>query len=437
MTAHDDAIPALGADRDGPSTDPAPSAARHDDVSPHLHEDLQRRTVRVLAIGQIISGLGIGAAVSLGALLVAEATGSAAWSGMAATMNTLGAALFAIPLAALAQRRGRRVALSSGALLAAIGALAVTGSAVVASPALLLASLTVMGVGTALNLQARFAATDLAQDSTRGRDLSLVVWSTTIGAVAGPNLVSPSEGLGGLLGLPAFTGGFVIAAIVQLLGAIVYWIALRPDPLLVALGADCRPTARAHGRRVGGFATLRRIPAARRAVVSIALSHAVMVALMGMTPLHLTGHGASLTVVGLTLSLHVAGMYALSPLFGTLTDRLGGRSVVLLGQGMLAAAMLFASLGQHSRLAVTIGLVLLGLGWSAATIAGAAMLSEAVPAEGRTSVQGVSDLLMNLAGALGGASAGVLLSLAGYSGLALGLLATVVVVTAGQLIPRR
>ncbi|MDN6330476.1 MAG: MFS transporter, partial [Brachybacterium sp.] len=144
---------------------------------------VQRRTVSVLIAGQIVSGLGIGAAVSMGALLVAAVTGSEAWSGMAATMNTLGAALFAIPLALLARRRGRRVSLTTGALVAALGALAVTGSAGLESPFLLLLSMAVLGVGSALNFQSRFAATDLATDATRGRDLSLVVWSTTIGAV--------------------------------------------------------------------------------------------------------------------------------------------------------------------------------------------------------------------------------------------------------------
>lgn len=398
---------------------------------------VQRRTVAVLIAGQIVSGLGIGAAVSMGALLVAAVTGSEAWSGMAATMNTLGAALFAVPLALLARRRGRRVSLTTGALVAALGALAVAGSAVLDSPFLLLLSMAVMGIGAALNFQSRFAATDLAAEATRGRDLSLVVWSTTIGAVIGPNLAEPSDTFGRALGLPELTGGFVIAAAAQLLGALLYAIALRPDPLLLAMGPH-RVIAAGPGRRAtGGFAILHGNLTARRAVLATSLSHAVMVGLMGMTPIHLMGHGATLSIVGITLSLHVAGMYGLSPVFGLLTDRIGGRAVILAGQVLLAAALLIAALGSQSNELVALALALLGLGWSAANVAGSTMLSGAVPAEQRPATQGTSDLLMNLAGAGGGALAGLILAGIGFSGLALCLLALVAVVTVDQLTRRR
>lgn len=406
--------------------------------SPQALVRIRRRTISTLVAGQILSGLGIGAAVSMGALLVTDVTGSEAWSGMAATMNTLGAALFAVPLALMAGRYGRRISLSFGATMAAFGAVTVAGSAVLGSSVLLLVSLAVMGSGAALNFQARFAAADLSTEATRGRDLSLVVWSTTIGAVAGPNLTGPSEQLGSALGLPDFTGGFVIAAAAQLLGALLYAVALRPDPLFLSLGAlsQRRDPAAPKKRRKGGFSILRRRPDARRAVITLALSHTTMVALMGMTPVHLASHGASLSIVGLTLSLHIAGMYAVSPVFGILTDRLGGRAIVLIGQAMLAAALLLATFGPSDHTLVTAALILLGLGWSAATVAGSAMLNDSLPAEERPATQGVSDLLMNLAGAAGGALAGVVLSAIAYSGLALCLLVLVAAVVAVQ-VPRR
>ena len=411
-------------------------------AAPTLATDLerhrvQRRTVTVLIAGQIVSGLGFGAAVSMGALLVAAVTGSEAWSGMAATMNTLGAALFAVPLALFARRRGRRVSLTTGALLAAFGALAVAASAVLGNTFLLLLSMAVMGIGSALNFQARFAATDMAPDATRGRDLSLVVWSTTIGAVIGPNLAEPADTFGRALGLPELTGGFVIAAAAQLLGALLYMIALRPDPLLLALGPQ-RMAGSGPGRRpLGGFAILRGNLTARSAVLATSLSHAVMVALMGMTPIHLMGHGATLSIVGLTISLHVAGMFGLSPVFGILTDQIGGRAVILAGQVLLAAALLVAALGSHSNELVAVALVLLGVGWSASNVAGSTVLSGAVPAAQRPATQGTSDLLMNLTGASGGALAGLILAGIGFSGLALCLLLLVAVVTVDQLARRR
>ncbi len=385
-------------------------------VLPEPSAPAQRRIVAVLAGAQVLGGLGMGATLSLGALLSAEVSGSSAWSGMAATMSTLGAAVVAVPLARLAQQRGRRVSLTTGALIAGSGAaLAITAAAVSSFPLLLLA-LMMLGVGAATNLQARFAATDLATDRTRARDLSLVVWSTTVGAVMGPNLFEPGEALGGLLGLPPLTGAFAFSLAAQLAAATVYIFGLRPDPLLAALTARRTATVAAPPQ-LNGLAILRSNPVARYAVASIALSHATMVALMSMTPVHLHSHGASLAIVGITISLHVAGMYALSPVFGWMADRMGRIASIALGQAMLFAALILAWTGADSRAAVTASLILLGLGWSASVVASSALVAESVGAENRAAIQGTSDLSMNAAGALGGALAGPILTILGYSGL--------------------
>ena len=390
------------------------------------HTALQKRVVRVLITGQILGGIGMGATLSLGALLAAQLSGSSAWSGMAATMSTLGAAIVAVPLARLAQARGRRVSLATGSLIAGTGAiLAILSVSVDIFPLLLLA-LMLLGAGSATNLQARFAATDLATSRFRARDLSVVVWSTTIGAVLGPNLFGPGEALGAALGLPAMTGAFAFSLAATVAAAFVYALGLRPDPLLTALAA--RTTSAGIRRASGGLAILRSNAAARYAVLVIALSHATMVALMSMAPVHLRDHGATLTIVGLTISLHVAGMYAFSPVFGALSDRLGRLPVILGGQVLLLVALTVAWLSDGSQSTMTVSLIFLGLGWSASVVAGSALVSEAVDIEDRSSLQGFSDLSMNAAGALGGAIAGPILALAGYSTLGLCAMALVAVV---------
>ncbi|WP_349357991.1 MFS transporter [Cryobacterium sp. PH31-AA6] len=385
--------------------------------TPPDHSPMQRRVVRVLIIGQILGGIGMGATLSLGALLAAQLSGSSAWSGMAATMSTLGAALVAVPLARLAQARGRRRSLATGSVIAGTGAvLAITSVAVDTFPLLLLA-LMLLGAGSATNLQARFAATDLASVRFRARDLSIVVWSTTLGAVLGPNLFGPGEVVGAFLGLPPLTGAFAFSLLATLGAAVVYSVGLRPDPLLTALATRQSPPA--GERRIGGLGIVRSNPNARFAVAVIALSHATMVALMSMAPVHLRDHGATLTVVGLTISLHVAGMYALSPVFGALADRVGRMPVILTGQALLLTALTLFWLNGESTVAMTAGLILLGLGWSASVVAGSALIAEAVGVHDRAPLQGFSDLSMNAAGALGGALAGPILSMAGYSGLGL------------------
>ena len=379
------------------------------------HAPLQRRVVGVLVAGQILGGIGMGATLSLGALLAAQLSGSSAWSGMAATMSTLGAALVAVPLARLAQSRGRRLSLATGALVAGSGAvLAISAVALDFFPLLLLA-LMMLGVGSATNLQARFAATDLASTRFRARDLSIVVWSTTIGAVLGPNLFGPGEIVGTALGLPPMTGAFAFSLVATVGAATVYSFGLRPDPLLTALAS--RGVAAAGPRPRGGLAIMRDNRSARYAVAVIAFSHATMVALMSMAPVHLREHGATLPVVGLTISLHVAGMYALSPVFGWLADRLGRIPMILTGQSLLLSALMLFWLAADSTTAMTIGLILLGLGWSASVVAGSALVAEAVSVTDRSALQGFSDLSMNAVGAVGGATAGLVLSVVGYSGL--------------------
>lgn len=379
---------------------------------------LQQKTVRTLALGQILGGFGLGSTLSIGALLAADLSGTVAWSGAAATFSTLGAATWAIPLARLAFKRGRRIALALGAFLAITGATLVITAAQIRFFPLLLLALFLLGSGSAASLQARFAATDIPVEKKVGRDLSLVVWATTIGAVTGPNLFGPGEAVGNFLGLPELTGPFVFTIMAQILATTVFWFGLRPDPLLVAkqIAADSL-TTKPKVSLGSAFGTLKKFPVAGYAIISIALSHMVMVAVMSMTPVHVTTHGGSLVVVGFVISLHILGMYAFAPLFGILSDKIGPVKTILTGQLIFVAALLLAGLGSEEQHLVTIGLFLLGLGWSAATVSGSALLAVSVPVEQKTNVQGLSDSLMNLSGAAGGAISGTLVALFMFTGL--------------------
>ncbi len=385
---------------------------------------VRRRTILVLSLGQVLGGVAFGATISLGAVLAAKVSGDEAFSGLATAFVTLGAAAFAVPLAAFARNRGRRPALASGMLLALGGVAVVLVAAGLVLFWMLLVGFALIGAGQAANLQSRFAAADLATDRSRGRDLSIVVWATTVGAVLGPNLVGPGESVGAALGMPPLTGAYVFTVVAQVLAIALYLVALRPDPLLLA-----QRIVAARGAASAIARADRPLPA-RYAIIAIAGAHGVMVAVMAMTPVHLLHQGASLTVIGLTISLHIAGMYALSPVFGILADRLGRVQTVLLGQVLLAGALLTAALGQESSSAVTVALILLGLGWSASTVAGAALLTESSAEALRTRRQGRSDLIMNLVAASGAILAGVALGLIGYGGLALCALVTVAVVVA-------
>ena len=381
-------------------------------------EQIQRRTIKVLALGQVLGGFGLGSVLSIGSLLAKDLSGSEAWAGSAATFSTLGSAIWAIPLARLAYGRGRRVSLATGAGFAITGAIAVINAAGLRSFPLLLIGIFLLGAGSATSLQARFAATDIPSAGKTGRSIGLVVWATTVGAVTGPNLFGPGEELGRALGLAPLAGPFLFTVAAQTLSTLVFWFGLKPDPLKYA--QQIQKDAGKGKHKISfksAVETLKAYPVARFAVMAIALSHMVMVSVMAMTPVHLEHMGYDIVVVGFTISLHIAGMYALSPLMGYLADKFGKLQTIFLGQVLFVAALLFAGIGHADRVMVTIGLTLLGLGWSAATVAGSALLSATLPADEKTNVQGLSDSVMNLSGAFGGAIAGVLLASFQFEGL--------------------
>lgn len=398
---------------------------------------MQRRTVALLAAAQVFGGIGTGATVSIGSILAVELSGSSAWAGSVATLMTLGAALAALPLASLAERKGRRSGQVTGLAAALAGTVLMVLAVVTGVFVLLVLGAAGIGVGTAASLQARFAAVDLADAEHRGRALSTVVWAVTVGAVAGPNLIQPGTVVGAALGLPPVAGPFVISGAGLLVATVLVFAGLRPDPLLLARelapAAEAAPGQGKAPRRslARGMRAIRSSRTAVLAVAAVVAAHAVMVGVMSMTPLHLQHlaegpaashavHAASgdvLVIIGFTISLHIAGMFALSPVMGWLTDKAGRTETIMIGFILLITAVLVAGFGQNSTTAVAVGLVLLGMGWSAATVSGSTLLAESVGQESRVVVQGVSDMLMGAAGAVGGAVSGLVLSWTGYLGL--------------------
>ncbi|MGC4895833.1 MFS transporter [Micromonospora sp. DT31] len=405
---------------------------------------VQRRTVRLLFLTQIIGGIGVTIGISVGALLAARVAGTAL-AGLAQSAGVVGGALLAVPVTRLMLARGRRPGLVVAYLVGAVGGVLVVVAAVTRLVPLLFLGMLLFGGGTAANLQARYTAVDLAEPQRRGRQLSLVVWATTIGAVAAPNFAALADATTRGWGLPNLAGPFAFSSVAFALAAVLILVLLRPDPLLTArrlTAAEPAPGAAPTRVRRGGMGaawrTVRRRPAARLGVAAVAVGHLVMVAVMSMTPVHLgEWHSDAdvLPVVGLVLSLHIAGMYALSPVTGWLTDRVGRRPVILGGVGLLLAACAVAGTAGHHTALLSVGLVLLGLGWSGTMVAGSTLLSESVPTNDRPGVQGLSDLLMGLAGAGGAAASGFVMRAVGYPTLT--LLAAIAVVPLVALALRR
>jgi MFS family permease len=383
---------------------------------------IQRRTLAVLVNTQVIGGVGVLIGIAVGALLTAR-IGGTGLSGLGGSFQVIGAAVLAVPISRLMRARGRRPGLTLAYLIGAAGGALVVYAAARSSLALLFAGLFLFGGGSAANLQARYAAVDLAEPQRRGRQLSLVVWATTIGAIAGPNLAEAADTAMGRFGAAKYSGPFVISAIAFTLAATLIGLLLRPDPLLTARRLrGPEPEAEVRGG-TGMAAALKEVAAsvpARLGIASVAVGHFVMVGVMSMTPVHIGsmgGHGDVLRIVGLVISLHVAGMYAVSPITGWMTDRYGRRPVILVGVALLVGACAIAGTSGHDTPRLAVGLALLGMGWSATMVAGSTLLSESVGVANRPSVQGLSDFIMGLAGASAGALGGVVVAWSGYATL--------------------
>ena len=385
---------------------------------------IQRRIVLVLAAAQVLGGVGVATGAAVGALLAADMA-SDSFSGLASAASVTGAALIAIPVSRVMDAHGRRPGLMLAYAIGICGALTTVIGATVGWFPLALLGLVAIGGGTTATLQSRYAATDLASPERRGRALSTVVWATTFGSVLGPNLASPMGRFAETIGVPSLAGPYLLTMCALFISASVIGIFLRPDPLHVA--RDLRHGEGGRGPKApversirSALATIMESPGARNGLAAIVLGHAVMVAVMSMTPLHLRHADEGLRVIGIVISLHIAGMYAFSPLVGIAVDRFGRRPVITLGSLILLGSFLVAGTASgHQPPQLAVGLCMLGLGWSCTMIAGSTLLTDSVPIEQLPNVQGTADVVMGFGGATAGLLAGLVVGIGSYAVLAM------------------
>ncbi|MEV0198909.1 MFS transporter [Nonomuraea sp. NPDC050691] len=374
----------------------------------------QSRVLIVLVAAQVLSGAGLAAGVTVGALLAQDMLGSTSLAGLLSALSTAGSALAAVAVGRLSDARGRRPGLAAGYLAGAAGSSGVIAAAVAGEPVLLFAAMFVYGAGTATNLQARYAGADLAAPAHRARAVSTVLVATTLGGVAGPNLTSATADLAGVLGIPYLAGPFLLAGAAYATAALILIVWLRPDPLLLSRTAP--PPAepdRPHPevRRPGVLA----------GTLVMVFSQLVMVAIMTMTPVHMHGNGHGAAASGLVIAIHIGAMYLPSPVTGWLVDRYGRlMTATASALALLAAGIVAATAPGGSVAAYALALALLGLGWNLGLVTGTAIITETVPPATRARTQGLVDVSVAIAGATGGMASGLVTATAGYPLLTLG-----------------
>ncbi len=392
---------------------------------------MQRRVLRVIVASQMLGGMGLAAGVTVGALLAEQLLGSADLAGLPATVFTLGSAAAAFAVGRISQQFGRRIGLTAGFLTGGLGAAGVVVAAVANSVIILFVALLIYGAGSATNLQARYAGTDLARPHRRAQAVSLAMVSTTLGAVAGPNLVTPMRSVANALGVPALAGPFLLAAVAYLAAGFVLLVWLRPDPLLLAravsvgesavAGATAEPpvAARDAPRSATGPSRANRGIAVGTTVMVV--TQVAMLAIMTMTPVRLRSQGQGLAEIGLVIGIHIGFMYLPSPVTGILVDRVGRIPMsIAAGLTLLIAGVTAATAPPQGVLQLMIALALLGIGWNFGVIAGTALIVDATPEATRAKTQGAIDVLIALAGATGGALSGIVVAGSSFAVLSLG-----------------
>ncbi|MDW4911077.1 MFS transporter [Streptomyces sp. ADMS] len=381
----------------------------------------QTRILRVLVASQVLSGAGLAAGVTVGALLAQDMLGSTSLAGLPSALFTAGSALAAIVVSRISQVRGRRPGLASGYLTGAIGSAGVITAAVLDNPVLLFIALFVYGAGTATNLQARYAGADLAAPGHRGRAVSTVLVATTLGGVAGPNLAAPTGNLAESLGIPHLAGLFLLSGLAYALAALVLALWLRPDPLLLARAlAETRDSKATAGTIADAADTREGRGGVVLGALVMVLTQLVMVAIMTMTPVHMHDHGHGTAASGLVIAIHIGAMYLPSPLTGWLVDRYGRMKIAAAsGITLLAAGILAAAAPGDSVALLALALALLGLGWNCGLVAGTAIITDTVPLATRAKTQGLVDVSIAVAGATGGMASGIMVAATSYPALAL------------------
>ena len=384
---------------------------------------LRRRTVGVLFAGVALGSTGHIAAVTVTSIVALELSRDRTLAGLPAAAVVFGAAIGATILGAIMGRWGRRPGLVSGYLVGLVGALIAIVGIVAQSFPILLAGCLAIGFGNSSNQLSRYAAADMYPARRRASAIGIVVWASTVGAVLGPNLVEVSGNVAVSLGLPRLSGPYLVPLVLVAIAALLSFLLLRPDPHELAdekidVGQVSRPPA-----QLG--AVLRR-PAVALAVVALIAAQFVMVLIMTMTPLHMTDHGHNLSAVGLVISAHIFGMFALAPLSGRLTDRFGPLATTAAGFVLiLGSALLSAVAAPAEQLVLLVALFLLGWGWNLGYVAGSTMLTGGVSSTERARIQGVADALIWSTSAVASIGSGLLLGAAGFASL--GILGAIIV----------
>lgn len=375
------------------------------------------KTLSWLMAATSLGSLGLVAGFTIANVAAAEIRQRNDWtSGLAGMMVLLGSAVASVPISNYMARHGRRPGLMIGYGAATIGAALAVIAEVNSNFLLLLTAMLLFGMGFTSTALARYAASDIAFAENRARYISFVTWCSVVGGVAAPNLVGLLGTIANRAGFPDLTGSFGISFVTCALALVVLHLGLRPDPLELS-GSLMTEGDRHEQPQMRSRREILGIPAVQVAVATLIVGQLVMVMVMSMTALHMRSLDHGWNIVGLVISGHVAGMFALSPLTGWASDRFGRTRLIVGGGVIILIATLLAASRPTDHAMLGIALFLLGLGWNCGYVASSALLTDAVEVLERPATQGFADFMTGLVSAGASFAAELVYSGLGYASL--------------------
>ncbi|MCJ7733265.1 MAG: MFS transporter [Anaerolineales bacterium] len=376
--------------------------------------DIARKITRTLFLSQSFVSAALITTGTVNSIVGAELSGKVAWAGLPVTVMLISAALGAFSWGFINERIGRRNGLGIGLILGAAGGLLSGIGIWQRTYSIYLIGMGLFGFAQSAMQLGRFAAAEVNPEETRGKAIATVVLGGTVGSIAGPLLVGPAGVLATRFGQNELVGPYITALILFVIATGIIFIWLRPDPTTIAKELAFKDQkTQLTNKPSRTIPKILKQPGVIVAILSMVIGQAVMVMVMVITALHMKALTHPLTSISLVISAHTFGMYAFSIFSGRLTDRLGRETVIALGAGILILAGVTAGLSPDV-LPIAVSLFLLGLGWNLCYVGGSTLLTDQLFPSERSRMQGVNDLLVGLASAVGSLGSGFVFAAVGF-----------------------
>ncbi|MCJ8313138.1 MAG: MFS transporter [Pseudomonadales bacterium] len=315
-------------------------------------------------------------------------------------MTMLAMLIFSFPLSILMGKIGRAIVFKSGIVANIIAGFIFFNALQYHLFWLLLVGAVFFGYAISCANYYRFAAMEMVDESQRGKAMSKLMAVGVIAALIGPNLSSFSKDLYFDISFSSSVLSFMPLSIIALI--LMFFIKWPAKKAVATIQVKIK-----HEK------TSRQV---YKPILTAMVAYGVMVLIMSATPLHMSHHNYEFVDTAWVIQWHVLGMFAPSFFIGWLTNKLGNTGLLILG-----VLVLFASIATNliatDRAGLTLGLLLLGVGWNFLFVGSSHWLMSFINDSNRSNIQGINEVLVFGLASVATLSSGWLINVLGWQAL--------------------